>query len=117
MFRAQTFVNSVGTVLSTFDGSPRKESYCVSIPHSYIAHPKHSVVCGYRRHTREFKYNFDESKKFKDETRPSHANFSGWKNLRNYDEQFTSSTSPNTFRSLSRRHGNYESDDHALGIC
>ena len=33
------------------------------------------------------------------------------------DEQLTSSTSLGTSRSVSRNLGNFESDDHASGIC
>ena len=66
---APLILDAVGTVLSpcVLRRQYSEENHCVSIPHSYTARIKHSVVfCGYRRHelfTRcEPKYNFDESK-------------------------------------------------------
>ena len=60
--------------------------------------------CGYRRHTpftgHEPKYQFDDSKKFTNEKRSIHADSSGRESLRKNNEQFTSSTSCSTFRSV-----------------
>ena len=92
----------------------RRRSRCMSIPLSYTVHIKHSVCCGYRRHTPftgyELKYEnkFDESKIFTDEKRSSHSNCSGRKCLQKHNEMFTSSTSFSTYRSVSRHNGNYE---------
>ena len=52
-----------------------------------------------------------------DEIRPSHADSSGRKSLKNYDEQLTSSTSLSTFRSVLRHSGNHESASCAHWIC
>ena len=74
----------------------------MSIPHTYIAHLKHSVVFVVNEDIHlsqvcEPNYKFDASKKFSGEKRPSHAASSGRKSLKKYDDQFTSSTS-DTFR-------------------
>ena len=63
----------------------------------------------------EPKYNFQDAQKLADEKRPSHADFSGRKPFKKYDEQFTPSTS-NTVSSFSRHCVNYESADNASGI-
>ena len=84
----------------------------MSIPHSYTAH---ITLRGTFFTGDEPKYNFQDAQKLADEKRPSHADFSGRKPFKKYDEQFTPSTS-NTVSSFSRHCGNYESADNASGI-
>ena len=79
--------------------------------------------CGYRRHTPFARYEpkyenkLDEPKRFTYEKRSSHADSSRRKCLKKNTEQFTASTSFNTFRSVFWHYGNHESDDCASGTC
>ena len=93
-----------------------KESRCVSIPQSYTAHLKHSVV------TEDIHFSQVTSPCTNSMTRSnllmrSGRFSSGRKSLKKCDEQFTSSTSSTSFRSVLRRHGYHESAISAIGIC
>ena len=57
----------------------------------------------------KYKYKFDDSRRVTDEKRSSHADSSGRKSLKKINEQFTSSTSCSTFRSVFSDNGNHES--------
>ena len=89
------------------DGSTRRRKVAVCPYHIPTLRTSSTPwFCGYRRHTPFARYEpkyenkLDESKRFTYEKRSSHTDSSGRKCLKKNTEQFTASTSFNTFRSV-----------------
>ena len=127
VFCAQTILNPVGAVSSPCvlwrQNSVKKSWWCVRTTFLRCAPQATQWFCGYRRHTPVTRYEpkyenkLDESKRFTGEKRSTHADSSGKKCLKKNTEQFTASTSFNTFRSVFWHYGNHESDDCASATC
>ena len=129
VFRAQAFLNRSLLVQChpscalRRQYSEKKSCWCVRTTFQRCAPQATPWFCGYRRRTPFTRYEpkyenkLDESKRFTNEKRSSHADSSGRKCLKKNTEQLTASTSFNTYRSILWHYVNHESDDCASGTC